>query len=200
MARLSLTAMCCLLHSIAVGATIEVGDVQLAPNTANQMVMFFASGTEMVGGFEFAIQVGDGTGPGLPRITSVDLTTGTIFEGQEDLVETQVEEEDFARLSTVEWETTAPLTLGANGKIATVTFDTTGIQAPVQTQLLLSGVKGALDSGFVTSLGGQVPTTVTNGQITIAAVAAIPEPGSLVLLTLAGVAAGGWRWRRGWAA
>jgi hypothetical protein len=158
---------------------IEVGNVVLQPGISGQQVMFFATGNELVDGLEFDIQVGDGgsdvggTDVG-PIITAIDLITGTPFEGNSP---TQVDVVTFdrARQSTV--DVPADVALSANTKVATVTFDTTGV-ATGSYDLLLSGVAGAFDTTYFDG-GTEVTTVVVNGQITV-----VPEPSAILLLVL----------------
>lgn len=157
---------------------IDVGDVILAPNQANQVRQFQFTGSGVADTLEFVIEVGDGSGG--PRITAIDLKTGT-FAGtgtQADVVT-----EPWAQLKTVDLASTSI----SAGLLATVTFDTTGLSGPSSQPLLLTGVYVAgsevLRTRFI-SEGSAVPTTVTNGTISIA----VPEPASIGLLGVGALA------------
>jgi hypothetical protein len=193
----------CVLPSLASAALINVGSIQLLPNTAGQTVMFFGSGlggSEQVGGLEFDIQVGDGgaaiggTDTG-PTITAIDLISGTPWEFAAGVNQANPVETPLARQSTVDFGGSVALT--DNSRIATVTFDTTGITSS-QIELLLEGVgPGAIfNTKFFTSAGADIATDVTNGSIQVGSTAAIPEPSSILLMALAGCAIGGWQYRR----
>ena len=170
----------CLFATVASATPIiNVGDHNLLPNTSGQVIEFSVSGGDLVIGLEFDIQVGDGgadiggTDTG-PVMTAIDLLSGTIFEGgtQGDVVEFPL-----ARQSTVDVEETVT----ANGPIASVTFDTTGMFTGTY-DLLLSGVAGSFNTTFYDEAGNPISTDVTNGTITI------PEPTSMALLAFGGLA------------
>jgi hypothetical protein len=188
---------------LGTAAVIDVGGVQLLPNTPNQMVMFFASGTEQINGFQFRMAVGDGgavaggTDTG-PVITAVDLVTGTPWQNANPNVgPAQPGLPNLVHFQAVDFNN---VNLSNGARIATVTFDTTGITEEFLS-LRLADTFGGLSSFFTRPVAaGGDPTlpglTINNGTIQVGTAAAIPEPGSLLLLSLAGVAAGGWRYRR----
>ncbi len=118
----------------------------------------------LVSGIDLFVQVGDGgttvggddTGP---RITSLDLVTGTIFAANHTDVFT-----DPAPLIWGATTTTTAGTVAANGVLATLTIDTTGITTG-QFDLILNppgtGPTAFADTGIVTNL--------TNGLLQIGA-------------------------------
>jgi hypothetical protein len=176
-------------------AVINVGNILLAADTAGQTRQFFVTGAEQVGGLEFDIQVGDGgsafggvdTGP---RITAIDLKTGTIFGASSNQADTA--SFPLARQSTVDLNVGTVLD---NGLIATVTFDTTGILTPLTRNLLLKGVAGSFNTHFVDgTLANNVPTTIIDGTVAVV----VPEPAPAALTGV--LVAAGLLKRRGWRA
>ena len=170
------------------------GIATLRADTPGQQISFFVGGIIQDGiefdGLEFDLQIGDGGealgGDGVgPRVTNVDLITGTVFENfgpqQADVVATPL-----AIQSTVD---TGSL-VGAEGLIATVTFDTIGTAAG-DFDLLLTGVAGAFNTTFFSGADA-LPTTAINGTLRVTAV---PEPSQMALLGVATVGFVG-RWRR----
>ncbi|MEM9657360.1 MAG: hypothetical protein AAF961_03275 [Planctomycetota bacterium] len=165
---------------------IEIGDIQLFENTANQVVPISVTGGDPVQGLNFNIQVADG-GPEAPNgvmdgpaITGVDVIgPGTIFNGNNTgqggngLVLPQ-----FAEAIT----TTSSGTVNAVGTLAFVTFDTTGFSAGSSFDLLL---KGTLNSD--TDFAG-VSANITNGTISLVVV---PEPSAFLYAGAIAALAGG---------
>jgi hypothetical protein len=94
---------------------------------AGQQVPILVSGSDAVSGIDFFVQVGDGgaavggddTGP---RITQVDLVSGTIFAGNHTGIF-----HDPAPLIWGATTTTSSGSVSANGVLATLTIDTTGM-------------------------------------------------------------------------
>jgi len=161
--------LCC----AARGQSISVGAISLLPNTPGQNVNLFVTGGAAVQGINLIIQVADG-GPEAggsivgPQITSVNITSDTIFAGNNTGPAISL---SFVQLWAV-GTSTASGTVAATGKIATVTFDTTGITVGAFDLLLKQTVNG--DTDFA-----DVPANISNGLITV------PEPAAA---TLAGVA------------
>jgi len=105
----------------------------LRANTPGQTISILVSGEHDVSGLNLFVQVGDG-GPELvdfglpagtvgPRITAVDLKTGTIFAGVGDS-----QFDDPGNLPQVVGSTISlasdPSTVEADGTLATLTIDT----------------------------------------------------------------------------
>jgi hypothetical protein len=161
-------ALLCGVAAYASAAAIDAGMHTLAPNMAGQQVQIQVTGGEAVSGLDFFVQVGDGgttvggddTGP---KITNVDLVTGTIFGTNNSGVFT-----DPAPLIWGATTTTSSGTVAANGLLATLTVDTTGITAG-QFDLILNppatGPTAFADAGVTTSL--------TNGWLRIGSIAAL---------------------------
>jgi hypothetical protein len=136
-------------------ATITAGVHTLLPNLPGQQVQIFASGGEAVSGIDFFVQVGDGgaTVGGddtRPTITSLDLVTGTIFAANNTGAFT-----DPAPLIWGATTTTTSGTVAANGLVATLTIDTTGLSSG-QFDLVLNppstGPTAFADPGVTTNL------------------------------------------------
>jgi hypothetical protein len=167
------TVLACLLAhfagSAARAAAVNAGTHVLAANMAGQQVPIVVSGNDAVSGIDFFVQVGDGgatvggddTGP---RITQVDLVSSTIFAGNHTGV--------FLDPAPLIWgatTTTASGSVSANGVLAMLTVDTTGMFVG-QFDLVLNppstGPTAFADSGITTSL--------TNGLL---AIGDLPLPG-----------------------
>jgi hypothetical protein len=167
------TVFACLLSFFgsapARAAAVNAGTHVLALNTPGQQVPILVSGSDAVSGIDLFVQVGDGgatvggddTGP---RITQVDLVSGTIFAGNNTGV--------FVDPAPLIWgatTTTASGLVSANGVLATLTIDTTGIFVG-QFDLILNppstGPTAFADAGITTSL--------VNGSLSIGD---LPPPG-----------------------
>jgi hypothetical protein len=156
--------LACCNPATASAAAINAGMHVLAPNMAGQQVQIHVTGGEAVSGIDFFVQVGDGgatvggTDTG-PKITSVDLVTGTIFGANNTGVFT-----DPAPLLWGATTTTSSGTVLANGLLATLTVDTSGFTSG-QFNLILNppstGPTAFADAGVTTSL--------TNGWLNIVA-------------------------------
>jgi hypothetical protein len=146
----------------AQAANITAGMHTLLPDMPGQQVQIFTTGGEAVSGIDFFVQIGDGgtivggvdTGP---TITDLDLVTGTIFAANNSGVFT-----DPAPLIWGATTTTTTGTVPANGLLATLTIDTTGLSTG-QFELILNppatGPTAFADPGVTTDL--------TNGWLRI---------------------------------
>jgi hypothetical protein len=153
----------------AANPTIIVGNAVLFPNRSGQTIPIMVSGGTAVSGLNFNVEVaGGGTvngGTTGPAITSVDLTTGTIFSannsGQQNIPSNspQVYEGGISTTSG---------TVTATGLLATITVDTTGFQGSTFS-LKLTGFGSAGASGntdfTVDGNFNPIPANVTNGNI-----------------------------------
>ncbi len=163
-----------LLCSGAGAATIDVGNHYLVPNQAGQSVRIMVSGGEQVSGLNFFAQVGDG-GPELgqfglppgtdaPAITTVDLKSGTIFNGISDLQSNDGSIPQVAMYS-IEY-TQAGGSVAADGVLATLTFDTTGFSAGTW-DFLLGDVLPTVPGGPFDSELVSTPINIQNGTISV---------------------------------
>ena len=187
-ALLAVPSVCSAQISVSFGS-LENGTrfIDLQPNMANQAVQFFASGIAGVGvnGLELDLQIGDGGAAlggtdSMPTIGVIDLLSGTIFDSsptQADVVVTPL-----AIQSTV--DQAAGVT--ADGLIATVEFDTTGITAG-NTAVLLNNVAGDFNTSFFVN-ENVADADVPDGVIRIGNPNVVPEPTSTVLIAGLGLA------------
>ncbi len=167
---------------------IDVGDHQLLPNTPGQTVWIFVHGGDLVQGLNFNIEVA----PGGPAIQDVDILQGTIFEGNNtgtsDLDGPHPDAWPF-------WEGRYTTVLAghvvAEGLLATVTFDTTGLDRG-RWDLWMSATQNG-----PTDFAG-MPAVIFDGSVTVGEGPGpiIPEPSSLAVL-LAGALGALVFWRRG---
>jgi hypothetical protein len=138
----------------------------LAPDAPGQQIAIFVSGGEPIGGVDFFIQVGDGgaavggsdTGP---TITGVDLITGAIFGANHTDVFVDSLPLIWAATTTTEFGT-----VPAEGRLATVTINTTGFFSGRYNLLLNPLATGP------TQLVGAI-TTLANGWLQIG----VPDAG-----------------------
>ncbi len=165
----------CVPQAIWATPEIVVGEHELLADTANQLIEIMVSGGDSVQGLNLRLQVADGgTHPDAggsidgPKISNVDLVTGTIFDGN------NTGQNDLLSLPQVSVQsiTTANGMVAADGLLATVLIDTTGF------------TEGEFDLWAGDTLDGPtdfagIPASITDGSIRI-----VPEPASFVgLLT-----------------
>lgn len=152
---------------------IDVGTLELLPDTRNQLIHINVSGGDSVEGLNFFAQVADG-GPALggidvgPKITAVNLITGTIFEPN-NLGQFPVQSFPQAIAALTISDTPDPVIHGT-GRLATLTIDTTGLDSGTWGLFLTDTVLG--DTDFA-----GVPVSVFNGSLTVVP---IPEPGLIL--------------------
>ncbi len=186
----SLSVLFCLLTFSALSAsaaTINVGDHNLQPNLAGQEIQFFITGGEMISGVNIYLQVGDGgpekgdygfaAGTSGPKITSLDLKTGTIFKDEADSAIDLIGIPQVAQYYIA--ITRANGTVPASGLLMTAYLDTTGFTGGTWNLAM----KETIDGTYSSNLGvSSFALDITNGSITI-----VPEPASLGLALLGGV-------------
>ncbi len=139
--------------------TLSFGDLTVAPNTPGQTIEVFVSGGNPVDAIQLNILIGDGgaitggTNPNFDLVQDVDIITGTIFNGNNNGVSgARLAQDGFAFDST----STVAGTVAADGLIATLTIDTTGLNS------------GSFSISTDSGVGIQGPTTFAgaNGVIT----------------------------------
>jgi hypothetical protein len=181
--------------------TVDVGTHALLPNMPGQTIDIFASGPDLIAGMDLFVRIADGgPDPDLPAfargvisgpvITDLDILTGTVFGSNNtgSINGFATEEntfpdpyEQYENRST----TTASGAVIANGKIGTLTIDTTGFfvgSGPFALVLSSTAAGDTIFIDFFSSVGAKVPSSITDGLIVIAEV---PEPGSLALALVA---------------
>jgi hypothetical protein len=157
-------------------ATIEVGIHELLPNTPGQEIQIYVRDGSMIQGVNLKTYITDGTSDpfelfldpvGIPTFQSADILTGTIFEdlntGQQGLVQSNVIE-----INTTAGGPTSVVT--ANGLLATLTVDTTGLSlfdGPFE--LNMTGFESGLSPTDL-GTGPQLPVNLINGSIVMTAV------------------------------
>ncbi len=146
--------------------TINAGDLIIALNSAGETVCVDVTGGDAVQGLEFNILVGGGTSG--PAITGVDVLNGTVFDGNNG--------GGFAgyvnTYDAYKGVVTAAGTVAADGKIATITFDSTGITSYGIYDFSLTNTEGPTHfAGIAANLtDGQIIVTIngdSNGDGTV---------------------------------
>jgi len=187
--HLAVAAAISLAPTIANAALVAVGTHNLLANSPNQKITIQVTGGEQIAGEDLFAQIGDG-GPinggtnTKPIFTNVDIITSTIFVGnnsgaQGDPNGIPPGSNAGHPLIWLDSTVTNTGTVPANGLLATLTIDTTGVNSGTFS-LLLTGVANTLGSFNTTlraSSGDPIPLTVTNGRITVVT----PEPASGML-------------------
>jgi hypothetical protein len=156
--------------SLSAGLVVNVGSHLLQPDQANQTITLNLTGAVNLAGLDFRAQVEDGASG--PKITGVDLVTGTLFAANNS---------GPGSLQGGSWTpyrsvTTSAGTVSGDGVLATLTVDTTGITSGGTWSLLLS----ATANGPTEFLDGSVeliPATITDGSMTV-----VPEPASMAVV------------------
>ncbi|MEM6312454.1 MAG: hypothetical protein AAF743_00085 [Planctomycetota bacterium] len=181
LAAAALAVLWCAASAGALVVRAPIAD--LLPDTPGQQLEISVSGGEQVQGVDLYVQIGDG-GPELsdfgvaagtpaPVITDIDLLDGTIYAAAAD---TPADPGSIPQVAFRSLAITDPgFVAVADGKLATITVDTTGFFDGTF-DLLLGDVLPFLVLGgpYQTTFefgGTEVPPTIENGTITI-----IPEP------------------------
>lgn len=179
--------------------SIEVGTIYLQPNTPNQVVELYVTGGTEVAGVNLVLLVANGgpefeelllldPGEGIlgPAMTSIDILTDTIFAdnniGQFDALEV-FELSQAAEMATI----TAAGTVTAEGLLARITFDTTGLtEGSFPLHLTLQEDV----THFQSLLGDVIPVDLTDGLLIVGDAPPPPPPppppGDPVLVANAG--------------
>jgi hypothetical protein len=177
--------------------TISPGVISLDPGQPSTTFDLFVSnsgGDQSIGGLQlnFQIDVPAGQSATRPKVTAVDALGGTIFENDN-------QSQLGGKVTDFKWEVSVAadfnppdpiLPGGQSKKVATITFDTTGV-SPGSWIFNLTTAGGA--TVYQDSSANDISTTLVNGTLTV-----VPEinAGALVGLVLVGFA-GCWRWKRG---
>lgn len=166
--------------------SITIGTINLQPDQANQPVEFMVSNDAAPTGVMvqlFRLQVEDGeTATSAPTITSFDAVTGTIFDGNTagDTSSTPVTNK---RIESSVVSNSGTLNLLASSRIATVTFDTTGIlfgEGPFAVSLTSTGAGGPFATLYRDPSNAPISPGLNDGQIVI-----VPESSVAFYLAVA---------------
>ena len=160
----------------AADPSIVVGSHNLLPNTAHQPIAIRVAGVSSVGMFNLSAQIDAGTGTTFPVFDGVDLTTGTIFAANH---QDPLDIGSTPYLATWSIMTASGTISSAEGLLATLYIDTTGISSGTSSLLLGNTLNGPTIFYDATGLN-QIPITITEGFFTI-----VPEPASAALFLLA---------------
>lgn len=153
--------------------TVGVGNHALQPDQSGQSVQIFVSGIDAVEGLNLNAQINDGgsAGGGVdvgPTIEDVDLITGTIFATNHNGGDTPLA---FPQLVAKNVLTNSD-TVIADGLLATITLDTTGVFSGTYSLRLSDTLNGSTDFLGTPAIFASEPGTLT----------IVPEPAGGVLL------------------
>lgn len=137
---------------------INVGKHYLIPNQANQKILIWVIGSELIQGMNFNAQIGAGQYETAPEFQNADLLTGTIFESNH-LTPMNLANWPHLQIWTIVTEVDTVL---ANGLLVTFTIDTTGFNEGSWAFNLKDTLNGPTD--FATA----PPPSIIDGSITIA--------------------------------
>ena len=161
----------------AADPAITVGSYYLAANTAHQPIAIRVAGVSSVGMFNLNAQIATGTGTSFPVFDGVDLTTGTIFAPDHlDPLDTG----SAPRLATWSILTASGTLSSAEGLLATLYIDTTGVSSGIYSLSLGDTLNGPTAFYDAAGLPQNPAITITEGSFTI-----VPEPASAALFLLA---------------
>ncbi len=181
---LAAAVLACIFSQHVWAASVTVGNHVLLPDTPNQIVSLYVSGGEQIAGEDFFAQVGDGgTFNGgvntKPTITYVDMVYGSIFGENNNGPFGDPGNGSLHPLIWVDSTTTISGTVSANGRLAVLVLDTTGLFSGTF-PLLLTGVANSYGS-FNTTLrdasANLIPLNINNGSLIVAT----PTPGDFNL-------------------
>lgn len=172
-----LACFCGATFAVAAEPSIVVGSHSLLPDTAHQPITIHVNDVAAVGMLNLNAQIGNGTGAAYAVFDGVDLTTGTIFAGNYlDPLDTG----SAPRLATWSIVTATDTVSVADGLLATLYVDTTGVSSGTYTLSLGETLNGPTVFYDATGINA-IPIAITDGSFTVA----VPEPGSLSILLLA---------------
>jgi len=159
----------------AYAANAVVGNHYVLPNTPNQVITIQVTGGGQIAGEDLFAQIGDGgtfnSGINMkPVFTNVDIIGGSIFAGNNTGAAGDPNGGNTSHpLIWVDSTTTLSGTVSADGLLATLNIDTTGLTSG-SFPLLLSGVAshfGSFTTTLVNASGNPIPLNITNGTLTL---------------------------------
>jgi hypothetical protein len=179
-------------RALAAPLSITVGTHALLPNTPNQHIPIYATGGDALNMAivdaeisYFPNQFGDTVPlPGLPKITNLDLVTGTIFDGNtlSPAPGDVAYSDDQIWLVQVDSDGVPAAFFPNPGLIATLTISTVGLTQNVPYRLIMSA-NADFGGSFYLDANGDHSFIVTDGSIVV-----VPEPATHSILCTAFVA------------
>lgn len=198
----------CLSAAVILGCTtvvrgqllINVGNHDLQPNTAGQVIDIFiqnTSGNDIdVGGVAVVAQVGNWDMPLPPTdvgpiISNADVITGTQFTGNNTLNQYPPNQDpgQFFNVNTTTASGTVSLPANSTTKLVSITLDTTGFSTPQTWVFALGDTIDPDGSKYFDQSGDDIFPTINDGTISV-----VPEPN--VPLAVAGILGLFALWRR----
>lgn len=122
---------------------VDIGEHALEPNTPAQQIELDVTGGNAVAGFDFRLQVGDGTAG--PTVEQIDLEDGTIFDGN-NTGQSEGTSTPWQQFLSITTETGS---VEAEGLLATIEFDTSDL-GDGEFDLTMTDVEGSDSAFFVT--------------------------------------------------
>lgn len=171
-----------LLSSVSLAnVTVSVGPHIVQAGKTNETVTLLVTSGDMVDALNISAQIGIWDSGDLyvatgPIITRMELVSGTIVDGAIDPAFAQ-----STMLASRLWTNSflADNAVAANGVLATLTLDTTGLSSGIYELRLMQTTNGDSDFGITSAM-------ITNGSVEVA----VPEPSCIGVLALAGLALG----------
>ena len=129
---------------------------------------------EDIEGMDFTVQLGTGTGS-LPAISNVDLTTNTVwtgnvngpFGGIDPASGNGAQWQSYAVTTSFDTNTNTGTVINPNGALAKITLNAAGASAGTIAFKMIGTKDPTRDSAFSDGLGNTVPSSITNGMLTI---------------------------------
>ena len=163
---LGLVVSLSLVASTSAATVIDIGAHDLLENASGQVLEIYATGTDMVTGFNLQAQLGNGaTSPSEPVFQSIDFSGGIWDAYPHTVMGGPIAGMEMYAQASVAFNTGVQVV--ANGLIATLVIDTSGFATAESFAVKLSGTDIGQDSDFIVVGGGSLAPQIANRTINI---------------------------------